>query len=120
MIINNKKKKIEIPDSEIKKVSELGKIRGLMFRKKENAPILLFKFKKTTKQPIHSFFVYFPFLGLWLDEDNKVVEKRIVYPWKRMVFPSRKFKKLIEIPLSSNFEEIIGKISPASSEIRKI
>lgn len=85
----------------IKKISELGKIRGLMFRNVDKCPALLFEFSNPTKLKIHSLFVFFPFLAVWTDNKNKVIEKRIVKPWRFSVGISRKYSKLIEIPLSN-------------------
>ena len=77
MIIKFKKQKINIP---LKKASLFGKFSGLMFKSK-NAENILFEFRKKTRITIHSFFVFFPFLIIWLDDDNFVVEKRIVKPF---------------------------------------
>lgn len=64
MEVTYENKKIKIP---VKRVSSLGKIIGLMFKKKitEN---LLFNFKKKTKMRIHSYLVFFNFLAVWLDK----------------------------------------------------
>jgi len=121
MEIKSGSRKIEIPDSKIKKASFFGKFRGLMFRRRQKSPIiLLFDENKSIREPIHSLFVFFPFLALWLDENNNILEKKIVHPWKISVFPSGKFKKLLEIPINSNSEETIKKILGPSTEIRKI
>ena len=80
-----------------RKVSGLGKILGLMFRTRKTKP-LLFEFDKDTRIAIHSFFVFFPFKAIWLDENNRIIEQKIVKPFSFCVKPRRAFRKLIEIP----------------------
>jgi len=97
--LKNGSRKIEIPL--VKKVSEIGKVRGLMFRRRENAKALLFGFRKKTNLKIHSCFMFFPFLAVWLDKDNKILDKKIIKPWKISISPSVKsYFKLLEIPLN--------------------
>lgn len=103
MIINFKNEKIKIP---VKKISEFGKISGLMFRKK-SAENLLFEFNKETNLRIHSYFVFFNFLALWINEKNKVLEWKIVKPFTLSVKPNKSFFKLIEIPLNKKNEKIV-------------
>lgn len=102
MEIIYKNKKIKIP---VKKVSSFGKITGLMFRsnKTEN---LLFEFKEKTKIHIHSYFVFFDFLVIWLNEKNKVVEFKYVNPFYLSIKSKKPFSKLIEIPLNNKNKEI--------------
>jgi len=71
--------------------------RGLMFRK--NPPVLLFIFKKPTKQPIHSFFCK-PFRAIWLNE-GKIIDEKTVLPFKLSVIPKGNFTELVEIPSKS-------------------
>lgn len=85
----------------VRKVSELGKVRGLMFRKKDKCSALLFEFKKPTNLKIHSMFVFFPFLAVWTDKNNKVISKKMVKPWQFSAGINRKYSKLIEIPANS-------------------
>jgi uncharacterized membrane protein (UPF0127 family) len=80
-----------------KRVSGLGMILGLMFRTRKTSP-LLFEFKKDTKMAIHSFFVFFPFKAIWLDEKNRIIEQKLVRPFTFSVKPKKPFRKLIEIP----------------------
>lgn len=80
---------------------ELGKFIGLMFSQREKAQILLFELKKPIG--IHSFFVFFPFIALWLDDKNNVVEWKIVKPFLPYVKPDRNFSKIIEIPVSRRY-----------------
>jgi len=103
MIIYFKKKKLKI---NAKKVSSLGKISGLMF-KTRNTKSLIFKFNRKTNMRIHSYFVFFNFLAIWLDENDKVIEYKIVKPFTLSVRPKKSFCKLIEIPISGKNQEII-------------
>jgi len=71
--------------------------RGLMFRK--NPKPLFFVFKKPTRQPIHSFFCQ-PFKAIWLN-NGKIIEDKIVNPYKFSVKPRQDFTELLEIPLGN-------------------
>jgi len=99
-----KKKKIRIF---ARKVKGFDFFRGLMFCRRENADVLLFDFKNKTDLKIHSCFVFFPFLAVWLDDENKIIQKQIVVPWKVSVSPKRNFKKLIEIPFNKKYYKIL-------------
>lgn len=88
-------------------VSGFGKAVGLMFSRPENAKALLFDFKKPAKIPIHSFFVFFPLLAVWLDGKNKIIESKIVYPFRFSISPEGFFSKIIEIPVNRRYEKII-------------
>ena len=91
-------KLVEIED--IKKVSGIGNITGLMFRK--NSPALLFEIKN---RAIHSFFCP-RFIAVWIFE-GKVVEYKIVEPWKLSILPEKDFDKLIEIPINSKYQHLL-------------
>ena len=118
IILNYKNKKIEIKD--IKKVKKiLGKMNGLMF-KSQNTNALLFEFKKQTKASIHSLFVFFPFLAIWLDDKNKIIEKRAVMPFTFSVKPKKEFTKLLEIPINSKYSKVINTFQKDSSINRKV
>lgn len=109
MEINYKGKKIEIKAREL---GFFGKITGLMFKTSLNDN-LLFEFKSDVKMAIHSFFVFFSFLAIWVDEKNKVLEWRIVMPFTVAVLPKKPFRKLIELPLNKGnmkiFRFFVGK-----------
>ena len=79
---------------------------GLMFKTK-NTDNLIFNFNYYAKWSIHSLFVFFPFLALWLDEQNNVLDFKIVKPFCLSIIPNKKFKKLIEIPVNEKNEKII-------------
>jgi uncharacterized membrane protein (UPF0127 family) len=103
MIINFKNKNIEIP---VKKVSGLGKIIGLMFKKK-TTDNLLFEFNEKTRLRIHSYFVFFDFLAIWLDKKNRVLEWKIIKSFTLNVKPKKSFFKLIEIPFNRKNKKIV-------------
>ena len=95
---NYKDKEVFLQGQECK--SFFSKLRGLMFRSKNFNKNLIFLFEKPTKTPIHSFFCFQKFLGIWL-LNNKVVDVKVVKPWVWCVRPKQKFDMLIEIPLRS-------------------
>jgi len=99
-----KKEGKEINIGKVKKVNEFGKAIGLMFSRREKADSLLFKFKKPTKLKIHSHFVFFPFLAIWLDEADNVLELKRVNPFKLNVGIKESFSKLIEIPINKKYK----------------
>ena len=109
IIIRDKNKKIIL---NVRRLNRIERFIGLMFKRRSSPP-LLFEFKKETKVSIHSFFVFFPFLAIWLDKENKIVEKKIINPFCPSIKPKKEFKKLIEIPLASISKEklilLVGK-----------
>ena len=89
----------------IRRVGNFGKFFGLMFRS-SGTDNLLFEFRKRDSYPIHSFFVFFLFLAVWLSGDE-VVGCEIVKPFRFSVVPDKKFDKLVEIPLSGKNKKIV-------------
>jgi uncharacterized membrane protein (UPF0127 family) len=102
MKISFKNKKFDV---EVKRLSPFGHGLGLMFRTR-NCDNLLFERKG--KWGIHSWFVFFPFLALWLDEKNKVMEWKIVKPFSFYAEPRREFAKLVEIPLNARNKKTVN------------
>ncbi len=98
---------------DVKKVSGFGKFLGLMFKQKNNADALLFEFNKPTHLKIHSFFVFFPFIAVWLDEDNKLIEIKKIEPFRLSIGPNRKFSKLIEIPINKKYKNLCKFVADA-------
>jgi uncharacterized membrane protein (UPF0127 family) len=84
---------------EVKKVSGIRKIFGLMFLGKKTSN-LLFVFDKDVNINFHSFFVFFDFLILWLDSYNNVIDYEVVKPFRFSVKCGKKFRKVIEIPIN--------------------
>ena len=104
MKINFKQNKIDI---NLKKTSSLGKIIGLMF-KPSSTQNLLFEFSKQKIISIHSFFVFFPFLAIWLDENNNVQEYKLVKPFTPHISSKNSSNKLIELPINKKNQEILN------------
>jgi len=87
--------------------SIFSKIRGLMFRRRENSPAMLFDLKKPRKFKIHSLFVFFPFLTIWLDDKKNVLDIKIVKPFRFSVSSKKPFYKLLEIPINKKYSKIL-------------
>ena len=79
---------------------------GLMFSRRKKANALLFSFDKPVNMSIHSWFVFYSFFAIWLDEYGKLIEVKKVKPFSFNVSPSVKFKKLIEIPISPKYDDV--------------
>jgi len=104
MRIFYKNKRFEIP---VKKVSFFGKFSGLMFRTKETGN-LLFDFRRDVEFSLHSFFVFFDFLVLWLDENNKVVDFRVAKPFLFSIRTKKPFRRILEIPINRKNSKIVS------------
>ncbi len=115
IFIKYKKKRISIA---VKDCSLLGKTLGLMFSQRENTEILMFSFRKKQKIKIHSFFVFYPFIAIWIDGKSNIMDMKIVKPFSLCVSPKRKALRLIEIPINRKNKKYIKLFSP--SMIRKI
>lgn len=92
----------------VRKLTYLGKGTGLTFRTKETKP-LLFDFEKDVyyRGALTSLFVFFPFLALWLDKSNNVLEYKIIKPFKLKILPAKPFRKFVEIPINRKNRRII-------------
>lgn len=97
------RKKIRL---DVKKVYFFGRFSGLMFRNKSTSN-LLFEFSRDVSISIHSLFVFFPFLAVWLDGKNRIIEKRIIKPFIFSAKPMKNFRKLVEIPLNNENKKIV-------------
>jgi len=102
VIFDNKRRKINVWHC-----SFFGKFLGLMFSKRESAPVLLFDFGHKVNMGIHSFFVFYDFLTVWLDEKNRVVQVDRVKPWVPYLRPKKKYSKLIEIPINRKNRDLV-------------
>ena len=91
----------------VKTTNSFTKFIGLICRTRfcDN---LIFKFKKDTRISIHSFFVFFPFLAIWLDSKKKVLDMKIVKPFSLNIRPRKKFRTIVEIPINDRNKKIIS------------
>ena len=105
MRINFFNKSVEI--SKVKECNWFNKIKGLMFSRRKKADVLLFAFDKPTKMAIHSFFVFFPFIAVWLDDKNKVIDMKVVKPFSPSVSCKKFYYKLVEIPVNRRYSKIV-------------
>jgi len=105
--IELKNRKIKL---DAKKCNFFHRFWGLMFCRRENAEILLFDFGKQVRIAIHSWFVFFPFVAVWLDENNKIIEKKIVLPFELIVLPKKSFSKLVEIPVNKRYRGVFREL----------
>jgi uncharacterized membrane protein (UPF0127 family) len=108
LLIGYKNKKIKVT---AKDCNFFRKGIGLMFSRKEKAEILLFDFKLKQNISIHSFFVFYDFLAVWLDKKNKVVDIKRVKPFRFCVSPKQACFKLVEIPINRKNRKIVAKFS---------
>jgi len=69
---------------------------------------MLFTFKKDSYTSLHSWFVFFPFLVLWLDENKNVIDKKVVMPFTTVILPKKKFTHVIELPFNVGNTELIN------------
>lgn len=76
-----------------------SKMRGLMFRPRNFKTPLVFVFDKPERFSIHSFFCR-KFLAIWMLK-GKVVDVKIIRPWKANILPKKPFDTLIETPFNS-------------------
>ena len=89
---------------EVKEMKGINKAIGLMFNRDGIAR--LFDFKKRGRIVIHSFFCP-EFLALWMDEDNNVLESRIIKPYILRIKPKNNYVKLLEIPVNKKYLSLI-------------
>jgi len=92
---------------EVKRVGLFSKGIGLTFRTSKTKN-LLFDFKRDTRMSITSYFVFFPFLAIWLDDKNRVIHKEIINPFRFNVAPKKAFRKLIEVPVNKRNSKILA------------
>ena len=102
-----KKRKISI---DVRKTGFISRGLGLTFRTR-NTKNLLFDFSRpvTWQGTLTSWFVFFPFLTLWLDRDNRVIDFHIVKPFVFSISQNKSFYKIVEIPFNLSNRTVIGK-----------
>lgn len=101
----------------VKKTNFFSKFSGLMFKSNKTSN-LLFEFDEDVKLSIHSCFVFFPFLAIWLDGRNKIIEIKKISPFSLSIRPERAFRKLIELPFNDETMKLMKKLSFSVGEKR--
>ena len=101
VLIHHKGKRISIP---AKKVSLFS--TGLIFRTKKTENIM-FENLPEGNFALTSYFVFFPFLVLWLNNGKKVVDFRIARPFELSMKTNKKAHSLLEIPINKKNKKII-------------
>ncbi len=81
--------------------------RGLMFYTREKAPILLYESNNPKLDGIHSWFVFFDFLAIWVDGNNNVLKIQRIKPFQNYINCKKSWKKLIEVPISKKYDDKI-------------
>ncbi len=79
---------------------------GLMFTFK-NTKIRLFSYSKNSNARIHSWFVFYSFLIVWLDDKKRIIAWKKVFPFTSCVAPPKNFRHFIEIPFNSSNKQIL-------------
>lgn len=108
--IKIKNKVFEIP---AKKCLGIKKVTGLMF-KYVNPDARVFFFSKEGIYPIHSLFCK-KFVAIWMKK-SKIVNIKIVNPWRFSIAPKNNFDTLIEIPTDGKYREIAKEIIEISQK----
>ena len=83
---------------------------GLMFRTGKTNPCV-FNFKKLSSFRITSFFVFFPFLAVWLDNEKKIIEMKKIKPFTLFECPKKPYYTLIEIPIDKKYFKLLKELS---------
>src|SRR3989304_5118999 len=107
ILLRHKNKKIFV---NVRKCSYFGEAFGLMFQKKENVDVLLFDFSGRKRLALHSLFVFFSFLAVWLGDKNRIMEMRVVGPFSFNISSKKTFSKVVEIPFNKKYKKIIEKL----------
>ncbi len=98
--------KLRVP---VKNVGFFRRGIGLMFRGTRTNN-LLFSFRKPSRAAITSWFVFFPFAAVWLDEQKHVLEARIVKPFVFSLKPRFPSAFLLELPCNQANSKVIGSL----------
>ena len=97
MIIRNLTKKRIIADNAVLCKDDFSKFMGLMFTT-EQKKVLILRFKKEQKVPLHMFFVFYPIDVLFLDKNKAVVDKKENFMSFTVYKSKKKALYAIELP----------------------
>lgn len=96
-----KKRIFEVESKEVSVFSS-----GLTFRTR-NTKNFHWDFREDVCHAFTSFFVFFDFVILWLDKDNNVLGYELVKPFRAIVKPKFKFRKVLELPVNERNKKIL-------------
>jgi uncharacterized membrane protein (UPF0127 family) len=100
--------------------SFLTRLRGLTFRRrldKDEGLLLVGRTESRTEASIHMFFVFFPIGVLWLDREDRVVDKVLARPFRPFYAPQEPAIGVFEChPDVLNRVDVGDKISFVPSE----
>jgi len=105
IVLNYNSKKIALL---LRRVGFFGKGWGLMFSSRKNAHALLFEFKKPVDFVLTSLFVFFSFIAIWVDKNGKIIEIKVIKPFRFSIKSPKNFKRLIEIPINKKYDDVLG------------
>ncbi|MBU1197957.1 DUF192 domain-containing protein [Candidatus Micrarchaeota archaeon] len=102
IIKNITKKRILFEDFELA-ATPWQKTKGIMLRKNLLKPVLfILKKASRSRAAIHSFFCYFEFDAVFLDEKKRIVDIRTdIPPFQPFIRPKKAAKYIIEAPAGS-------------------
>ncbi|MCS6871127.1 MAG: DUF192 domain-containing protein [Anaerolineae bacterium] len=75
------------------------KLRGLMFRRslpESDGLIFVYERESVLETTIHMLFMAFPIAVIWLDAEQRVVDKALAKPWRLAYAPRRAAQYVIE------------------------
>lgn len=84
---------------------------GLMFRSR-NTDCLIFDFGKPVKMALTSWFVFFPFIAVWLDSKNNVLAVEKIRPFRLAIMSKKPFSRLLEIPINGKNAKDVALLCP--------
>jgi uncharacterized membrane protein (UPF0127 family) len=109
MIILYKNKKINMPH--VKKLSGIKNFTGgLMFCRREKARAILFEFKNPSTFNFTSFFVFFPFVIIWMDKNENILDINVVKPFKWYIPSKKTYFKVLEVPINHFYRRQISSL----------
>lgn len=89
-------------DFSVLRVGFFTQFIGLMFSRRKTI-VRLFSYSSDRRVPVHSWFVFYNFLIVWLDSKNKIVEWRVVRPFTSIILPRKKCRAFLEIPIDDKY-----------------
>ena len=94
----------------VREARGLSFVKGLMFSRSTHSPLL---FSFPVPLAIHSLFVFYPFLAVWMTKENRILRVDVVKPFCFHVSPPSRARRLLEVPLHVRYSSfgtfLVGK-----------